>query len=578
MSRAFAFARVARRAMTTATTSPVSSSSSSSSSSLTSSSALSIYIETYGCQMNTNDSDIVRGILRAHGHGVVNDASHADVVLLNTCAVREGAEQKIWARLAQLKAMKTSPESTLRAVGVLGCMAERLKSALLRADGLADIVCGPDAYRDVPRLLANASRATSELTDDERMNVLLSLDETYADVTPVRRDPSSPLAYVSVMRGCDNMCSFCVVPFTRGRERSRALDSIVRECRDLVNAGVKEITLLGQNVNSYADKFSASAVVDDLGYVVGDDAAKNANADPFAPYAKGFKSVYKPDARRRHAYSFADLVAAVAAIDREVRVRFTSPHPKDFPDDLLRVVAETPNVCKQLHMPAQSGSTTTLARMRRGYTREAYVDLITRTREMIPGVAISSDFISGFCGETEAEHAETISLLERVRFETAYMFHYSLRDKTHAARHLSDDVPEDVKKRRLAEVIDTFRAGAARANAEEIGRTHLVLVEGVARKSDAQMSARSDTGKRVIIEGRRTVRDGDDAHQEVDIKPGDYVIARIERAGPSTLIARPLGVTTATRFFEQHGAAWHAAPPTSVLMCQADTTRAPVRV
>jgi tRNA A37 methylthiotransferase MiaB len=247
-------------------------------------------------------------------------------------------------------------------------------------------------------------------------------------------------------------------------------------------------------------------------------------------------------------------------------VRFTSPHPKDFPDDLLRVVASTPNVCKQLHMPAQSGSTSTLARMRRGYTREAYLELIARVREMIPGVSISSDFISGFCGETEAEHAETISLLERVRFETAFMFHYSLRDKTHAARHLSDDVPEDVKKRRLAEVIETFRAGAARANEEDVGRTHLVLVEGVARKSDAQMSARSDTGKRVIIEGRRT-RDmrtdtgngggGDDDDGDVDIKPGDYVVARVERAGPSTLIARPLGITTATRFYETHGAAWY---------------------
>jgi tRNA A37 methylthiotransferase MiaB len=344
------------------------------------------------------------------------------------------------------------------------------------------------------------------------------------------------------------MCAFCVVPFTRGRERSRPFDSVVDEARGLIAEGVKEITLLGQNVNSYADapmKTTRSATA---------GSSASADADPFAAYAKGFKSVYKP--KREGARTFADLIAAVAGLDREVRVRFTSPHPKDFPDDLLRVIAETPNVCKQLHMPAQSGSSSTLERMRRGYTREVYLDLIKHAREMVPGVALSSDFISGFCGETEEEHAETLSLLEDVRYEQAFMFHYSLREKTHAARHLEDDVPEDVKKRRLAEVIATFRRGALEANAAEIGRTHLVLVEGASKKDPtAQMSGRSDTGKRVVIQGKRAFDDS--RGKEMDIKAGDYVVARVVQAGASTLLATPSTITTARAFYDAHdGAAW----------------------
>lgn len=498
-----------------------------------------VYIETYGCQMNSNDTEIVRALLVDGGYDLTERLEDAHAALVNTCAVREGAEQRVWTRLRQLKALKRDGTKALETVGVLGCMAERLKSKLLETDGLADVVCGPDAYRDVPRLLDNAASRVDALEERDRMNVLLSLDETYADVKPVRRDPGSPSAYVSVMRGCDNMCAFCVVPFTRGRERSRPFDSVVRECEGLVAEGVKEITLLGQNVNSYAD---------------GEKPGLN-EEDPFGAYARGFKSVYKP--KREGARRFADLVAAVAAINPEVRVRFTSPHPKDFPDDLLRVIAETPNVCKQLHMPAQSGSSTCLERMRRGYTREAYIDLISRARALIPGVALSSDFISGFCGETEDEHEDTLSLLREARYEQAFMFHYSLRDKTHAARNLTDDVPEDVKKRRLAEVIETFRAGALEANAAEVGRTHLVLVEGASKKNpDAQMSGRSDSGKRVILQGRRTKRDAfSDGETTVEIQPGDYVVARVDEAGASTLIATPLGVTSAKNFYERHGGA-----------------------
>ena len=524
-----------------------------------------VYTETYGCQMNASDSDVVRALLLDRGFDLADDLADAQAALVNTCAIRDGAESRIWTRLRQLKAVKRDPSGNLRAVGVLGCMAERLKGKLLETDGLADVVCGPDAYRDLPRLLGRfvgddrAERAT-DVADDDRMNVQLSLDETYADVTPVRRDKGSVSAYVSVMRGCDNMCAFCVVPFTRGRERSRPMASVVDEARRLIAEGVREITLLGQNVNSYADKSEMTT---------GDDATKtrtektkNAGAaaehhDAFAAYAKGFTSVYKP--KREGANTFADLLAAVAAIDVECRVRFTSPHPKDFPDDVLRVVAETPNVCKQLHVPAQSGSSTTLERMRRGYTREAYDDLIAHIRTMIPDVALSSDFISGFCGETEDEHAATLDLLERVEYEQAFMFHYSRRDKTHAARHFEDDVPEETKKRRLAEVIDTFRRRAAVVNARERGRTHLVLIEGPSSKNpETRMRGRSDTGKRVIVRGTSVKKCAfGTSEEEVAMTPGMYVAARVTETGASSLVADPVGATTARVFYERHGGkAW----------------------
>ena len=549
-------ARASTRVFTAFTAESSSPSASAAESSSTSFPRPRVYVETYGCQMNASDSDVVRALLLERGFDLADDLVDAQAALVNTCAIRDGAESRVWTRLRQLKALKRDPRENLRAVGVLGCMAERLKGKLLETDGLADVVCGPDAYRDLPRLLgrfvgedARGRDEDEEIADEDRMNVQLSMDETYADVTPVRRDKGSVSAYVSVMRGCDNMCAFCVVPFTRGRERSRPMTSVVDEARRLIAEGVREITLLGQNVNSYADKSETD----------GEKTAKKTTsaADAFAAYAEGFTSVYAP--KREGANTFADLLAAVAAIDVECRVRFTSPHPKDFPDDVLRVVAETPNVCKQLHVPAQSGSTTTLERMRRGYTREAYDRLIQRIRAMMPHVALSSDFISGFCGETEDEHAATLDLLERVEYEQAFMFHYSRRDKTRAARHFEDDVPEETKKRRLAEVIETFRRRASLVNARERGRTHLVLIEGPSAKNpETRMRGRSDTGKRVIVRGKFVKKCAFGAsEEEVEMVPGMYVAARVTETGSSSLVADPVGATTARAFYERHdGAAW----------------------
>ncbi|ACO61096.1 radical SAM protein with TRAM and UPF0004 domains [Micromonas commoda] len=498
------------------------------------------YIETYGCQMNVSDSEIVASVLGASDYDLTDTHEDADAILVNTCAIRDGAEAKIWARLRQLKAVKRDRDvRPAPVVGVLGCMGERLKGKLLEADGLADLVAGPDAYRDLPRLI-DAARGGGD--QGLAINTQLSLEETYADIAPVRRSDAGPSAFVSIMRGCNNMCAFCIVPFTRGRERSRPRGSILDEVRRLSDEGCKEVTLLGQNVNSYADTKTSDAFE--------------------RYYAPGFKSVYKP--RRDGAVRFAELLDAVADVDPEMRVRFTSPHPKDFPDEVLRVIASRANVAKQLHMPAQSGSSSVLERMRRGYTREAYLDLVERARRDILGVALSSDFISGFCGETEEEHADTVSLMKAVGYEKAFMFAYSMRDKTAAARHLTDDVPEDVKKRRLAEVIDAQRKGAEAANAREIGRVHCVLVEGESKRSDERMSGRTCTNKRVIIDGVDTFAEyspsssssGNDSPAVVGIHSGDYVAVRIDRAGANTLYGTPLGRTELTRFHRIHGASF----------------------
>ncbi|EEH50969.1 uncharacterized protein MICPUCDRAFT_23665 [Micromonas pusilla CCMP1545] len=497
------------------------------------------FIETYGCQMNVSDSEIVASVLQSNRYVVVDDVDAADAVLVNTCAIRDGAEAKIWHRLRQLK-REWKDAKNAPVVGVLGCMGERLKHKLLETDGLADLVAGPDAYRDLPRLIDVARGAWSGGGSVEAaINVQLRRDETYADVKPVRANDAGPSAFVSIMRGCNNMCAFCIVPFTRGRERSRPRASIVDEVKRLVDEGRKEVVLLGQNVNSYADASGAFYLT----------------LVPIRPRSRGFKSVYKPGARRENALLFAELLDEVAGVDPEMRVRFTSPHPKDFPDDVLNVIASRPNVCKQLHMPAQSGSTTVLERMRRGYTREAYVDLVRRARERVPGVAVSSDFIRrvfGFCGETEDEHADTVSLMNLMRYEQAFMFAYSMREKTAASRHLVDDVPEETKKRRLAEVIAAQRRGAEERNADEIGVTHLVLIEGTSKRSDAEYTGRTCTGKRVIVTAART-READ-----VDVTPGEYVAVRVEKANASTLFGSPVARTTAAGFHALHGASWWA--------------------
>ncbi len=440
------------------------------------------YIETYGCQMNMADSEIVNSILLEEGMKPVHEPDLADVVLVNTCSIRENAETKVWNRLKELRSIKK--ENGELTVGVLGCMAERIKDRIIEQEHLVDIVVGPDAYRDLPRLL-------QEVEDGRKaVNVLLSLEETYADIAPVRTTGNGVNAFVSIMRGCDNMCSFCVVPFTRGRERSRPIDSILREIKQLSDEGYKEVTLLGQNVNSYLD-------------------GEN---------------------------TFTKLMDEASKVDPEMRFRFSSPHPKDFPDDLLHLIAERPNLCNYIHIPAQAGSNAMLERMRRPYTREAYLELVKNMKEIIPGVSLSTDIIAGFCHESEEEHQQTLSLMKEVEYDLAYMFAYSERERTLAYRKYEDDVPEDVKKRRLSEIISQQMSIQERRNKDEIGNRHVVLVEGTSKRSDEQMSGRTDTNKMCVFDRR-------------DFKPGDYVEVEITDATSATLLAKPIQKVTLSEYY-----------------------------
>lgn len=431
------------------------------------------YIETYGCQMNFADSEIVNSILLEEGLKPVKEAEEADLILVNTCAIRENAESRVWNRLKEFRGLKRDNPSLT--VGVLGCMAERIREKIIDKEQLVDLVVGPDAYRDIPKLLRDV--------DDGRkaVNVLLSLEETYADITPVRTSGNGVSAFVSIMRGCDNMCSFCVVPFTRGRERSRPIDSILGELELLSEQGYKEVTLLGQNVNSY----------------------KTEEAD------------------------FTTLMDRASLVDPEMRIRFSSPHPKDFPVDLLHLISERPNLCNYIHIPAQSGNSDVLERMRRPYTREQYLDLIDTMREIIPGLTLSTDIISGFCGETEEEHQDTVSLMETVQYDLAYMFAYSERERTLAHRKLEDDVPEETKKRRLSEIINRQMEIQEELNRKEIGSEHLVLVEGPSKRSDDQLCGRTDTNKMVVFDRK-------------DFKAGEYVVVEIDDATSATLKGRAL--------------------------------------
>ena len=442
-----------------------------------------VYIETYGCQMNVSDSGVVASVLRESGYGLTREEAEADVVLLNTCAIRENAEQKIRTRLGMLRAKKAERDGELM-LGVLGCMAERLREKLLEQEDLVDVVVGPDAYRDLPRLLYEA-----DATGQAAVNVELSKQETYADIEPVRYDSNGVSAYVSIMRGCDNMCTFCVVPFTRGREESRPVTTILSEVAQLAEEGYKEVTLLGQNVNSYHYTDDGTSV------------------------------------------SFAELVDRVSRVSPEMRVRYSTSHPKDCTDDLLRVHRERPNVCNYIHLPVQHGNTEVLDRMRRTYTREEYLGLIERARALCPGVSFSTDLIAGFCGETEAQHRDTLSLMREVRYDHAYMFKYSERPQTYAARKYEDDVPEDVKQRRLEEIIDLQNRHAEASNEAEIGRVHTVLVEGTSKKSDEQFFGRTDTNKGVVFDRE-------------DYEQGDYVKVRIEDCTSSTLLGTALETTT----------------------------------
>ncbi|EPS63980.1 hypothetical protein M569_10796 [Genlisea aurea] len=493
-----------------------------------------IYHETYGCQMNVNDMEIVLSIMKNSGYTeVVEVPESAEIIFINTCAIRDNAEQRVWQRLNYFWFLKRHWKSNVATgrsesihppkVVVLGCMAERLKEKILDADKMVDVVCGPDAYRDLPRLLAEVDAG------QKGINTLLSLEETYADVNPVRIAKNSVSAFVSIMRGCNNMCSFCIVPFTRGRERSRPVESIMREVAELSKEGVKEVTLLGQNVNSYNDTSSLEGVESGINW----------------KYSDGFSGMCKV---KNMGTRFADLLDRLAAGFPEMRFRFTSPHPKEFPDELLFVMRDRYNVCKSIHLPAQSGSSAVLERMRRGYTREAYYDLVQKIRTIIPDMGISSDFICGFCGETEEDHRETLSLVRSVGYDMAYMFAYSMRDKTHAHRNYADDVPEGIKQRRLAELIEAFRESTAPCYDSKIGSTQLVLVEGQNKRApDTELIGKSDRGHRVSFVNLPVP---DRRNDRIKRKPevGDYVEVEISRSTRASLHGKPLAITKLASF------------------------------
>ena len=409
------------------------------------------YIESYGCAMNFADSEVVASILAKNGFGSTRNIEVADLILLNTCSIREKAEQTVRKRLTEFRKLKTQNPGLL--VGVLGCMAERLKSKLLEEEKLVDIVVGPDAYRSLPDLINDAG------TGQKAVNVLLSRDETYADISPVRLDSNGISGFVSIMRGCNNMCSFCVVPFTRGRERSRDAFSIVAECRDLFDKGYKEITLLGQNVDSY----------------------------------------YWNNPENNSSTTFAMLLESVALISPTLRVRFSTSHPKDITDEVLFTMAKYPNICKYIHLPVQSGSTRVLQLMNRTYTREWYLSKVARIKEIMPECTVSSDIIAGFCTETEQDHQDTISIMQAAQYDYSYMYFYSERPGTLAAKRYEDDIPEAVKKRRLQEIVDVQWTLSNESNKRDVGKSFEVLIEGDSKKSDAEWMGRTSQNKVVVF-------------------------------------------------------------------------------
>ncbi|KAK6195792.1 hypothetical protein SNE40_001147 [Patella caerulea] len=474
-----------------------------------------VHIETYGCQMNVNDTEIALSVLLKNNFKRAESIGEADVILVMTCAIREGAESKIWKRLEYYKQFKLNRQKMKGKpplkIGILGCMAERLKTKILEKEKMVDLLCGPDAYRDLPRLLTVTTESNQSVA-----NVLLSLEETYADISPVRLNSDSNSAFVSIMRGCDNMCTYCIVPFTRGRERSRPLSSIRDEVKALAEQGVKEVTLLGQNVNSYRDM-----------------SAINYNAGGRTNLSVGFGTVYKS---KQGGLRFADLLDKVSSDNPEMRIRFTSPHPKDFPDEVLYLIRDRPNICSQIHLPAQSGNSEILEKMRRGYTREAYLELVSHIRDIIPDVSLSSDFIAGFCGETEEAHKDTLSLMEIVQYRFCYCFPYSMREKTRAFHRLVDDVPKEVKIQRTNELVETFRNILLKLHKASIGEEHLVLVEGFSKRSTEYLAGRSDGNTKVIFPNTKLPSYG----ELKPILPGDYVVVKITSCTSQVLIGSPL--------------------------------------
>lgn len=431
------------------------------------------YIETYGCQMNQNDSEVVAAVMQQEGFEYTATLEQADIILINTCAIRDNAEQRIWGRLAEFRGLKKQKPWLL--VGIIGCMAERLKDKLIEQEKTVDIVVGPDGYRSLPALVREAASGT------KAVNVLLSREETYAEISPVRLDKNGVTAFVSIMRGCNNMCAYCVVPYTRGVERSRDAETILAEVRDLFARGYREVTLLGQNVNSY----------------------------------------------RYGDITFAELLARVAEISPLLRVRFATSHPKDLSDELIETIAKWPNICRTIHLPAQSGSSAVLERMNRKYTREWYLDRIAAIRKRLPECAISTDLIAGFCGETDDDHAQTLSLMREVGYDFAYMFKYSERPGTKAQRTMTDDIPEEVKTARLTEIINLQNELSLESNRHDVGRHFEVLIEGTSKRSEEEIFGRTSQNKVVVL-------------PRMNYRPGDYVHVLITDCSSATLIGTPL--------------------------------------
>ena len=440
-----------------------------------------LFIESYGCQMNFSDSEIVASIMHENGFDTTDSAEKADLIFLNTCAIRENAEQKIRHRLVHLKNLKKRKPELV--VGVLGCMAERLKTKLLDEEKMVDMVVGPDAYRDLPNLVSQVDEG------DKAVNVFLSREETYADITPVRLNSNGVTAFISIMRGCDNMCSFCVVPFTRGRERSRNPNSILEEAKDLFSKGYREVTLLGQNVDSYKWRGEGKDVGETL-------------------------------------VNFAGLLEMVAKIHPDLRIRFSTSHPKDITDEVLHTMKRYDNICKYIHLPAQSGNSRILKRMNRTYDREWYLERVAAIRRILgEDCGLSTDMIVGFCSETEEEHQDSLSLMKLVDYDYGYLFAYSERPNTPAAKKLSDDVPADVKQRRLQEIIALHRDSSLRRNQNHVGKVHRVLIEGVSKRSEDQLFGRNDQNAVVVFDRAQFV-------------PGQYVNVWVENCTGGTLLGK----------------------------------------
>ncbi len=474
------------------------------------------YIESYGCQMNFSDSEIVASILQGEGFGATRDYQEADLVLLNTCSIREKAEQTIRKRLTEFKKIKEAKPGML--VGVLGCMAERLKAKLLEEEKLVDMVVGPDAYRSLPGLIEEAE------TGQKSVNVQLSRDETYADISPVRLESNGVTAFISIMRGCNNMCSFCVVPFTRGRERSRDAYSIIAEAKDLFARGFKEVTLLGQNVDSYywvapTASMPPSPVRTDPGGRTGMGGSKGGYLSETNRYENNMNG------QIGDVVNFANLLEMVAQINPDLRVRFSTSHPKDITEEVLHTMARYENICKYIHLPVQSGSSRVLQLMNRTYTREWYMAKVDQIKNIMPDCGLSSDIIAGFCTETEEDHADTLSIMQYSGYDMSYMFFYSERPGTLAARRYTDDIPLDVKKRRLQEIVELQGQLSVESNKCDIGKTFKVLIEGDSKRSSSDWMGRNTQNKVVVF-----------PKGAYDLTKGSYVWVKVHGSTQATLL------------------------------------------